>query len=310
MLTAVPLALLASLLFAVAFVLQQQEAFELPDEVALRPRILLDLARQPVWLGGVAASVGGYVALAIAMNWGRITVVEPILVANLLFALPMSAARQKQSLRARDWGAAVAATVGLAGFLVVARPHGGVHNAPDVGWAFALAAGTLLVAIFVLVARRTGPTPRAVLLAIAAGLALGATDALTKEITGQLQGPFLGVFTGWQLYALIVAGVGGLVLVQSAFQAGHIAASLPSMLSVELFVASAIGLTLFDEHLRTAGFAPLLEGVAIAVLVAGIVGLATSPLVAEAVRRREEADRTSDAGADDRDRSATEREAA
>ncbi len=289
MLTTVALALVASVLFATAFVLQQQEAFELPDEASLRIGILLDLARQPMWLGGIAASIAGYVALALAMNGGHITLVEPILVTNILFALPMAAFRQKQRMAARDWIAAAATTGGLGAFLLIARPHGGLNNAPDASWAYVLGAGVIVVGLLALIGRRSRPVPRAVLLALAAGLALGVTDALTKEVTAIMQGSLFAVFGRWQLYALIVAGIGGLLLIQSAFQAGHIAASLPSMLSVELLVASAIGLTLFDEQLRTGGWAPVGEILGVLVLVAGIVGLATSPLVSEAADRRKAA---------------------
>lgn len=86
------------------------------------------------------------------------------------------------------------------------------------------------------------------------------------------------------------ASIGGLLLIQSAFQAGPLAASMPVMDAVEPAVAIAAGVTLFGESVRTGWPA---GGVALAgllLLFAGIVLLDTSPLL-KALYRRETADR-------------------
>ena len=58
----VALALAAALLFALGTVLQQKEAQRASGEEALRAAFLLQLARRPVWLGGMAADALGFVA--------------------------------------------------------------------------------------------------------------------------------------------------------------------------------------------------------------------------------------------------------
>jgi hypothetical protein len=73
------LALLASLLFAVAIVLQQREAARGSREEALRAGFLLRLARRPVWLAGIAVDALGFVAQAAALGVGRLVVVQPLL---------------------------------------------------------------------------------------------------------------------------------------------------------------------------------------------------------------------------------------
>ncbi len=65
------------------------------------------------------------------------------------------------------------------------------------------------------------------MLAFAAGTIYAATAALLKALTGIALHGRLALVTSWQLYAVIVAGAGGLLLNQLTFQAGPLAASLP-----------------------------------------------------------------------------------
>jgi hypothetical protein len=88
---AIGLALLSSFLFALAAALQQREAATLDDAEAGSIRMLLVLVRRPLWLGGVLADTGGFVAVAAALAVGRLVVVQPLIVTVLLFALPLSA---------------------------------------------------------------------------------------------------------------------------------------------------------------------------------------------------------------------------
>src|SRR5665647_2162418 len=67
---AVGLALLSSFLFALAAALQQREASTLHDDQAGSITMLLVLVRRPLWLGGVAADAGGFIAVAAALAVG------------------------------------------------------------------------------------------------------------------------------------------------------------------------------------------------------------------------------------------------
>jgi len=68
----VVLALAAALLFAIGTVIQQTVAAQASDEEAMRAGFLLKLARQPVWLGGIAVDA---LYRRLSMNfaaWGRL----------------------------------------------------------------------------------------------------------------------------------------------------------------------------------------------------------------------------------------------
>jgi hypothetical protein len=86
-----------------------------------------------------------------------------------------------------------------------------------------------------------------------------------------------------------------LVLGQSAFQAGPLAASLPVMDATEPIVAVLIGAFAFDEPFLSGGLAVGFQIVGLIALVGGIVALDRSPVVL-AVSRQEARERPRDGG--------------
>ena len=85
------------------FVLQQQAAAHAPLSDFLSPRLLLDLIRVPRWLGGIGLMVCGMALGAVALGQGEITLVEPLLATNLLFALVLSRRQTRQPLGRQGW---------------------------------------------------------------------------------------------------------------------------------------------------------------------------------------------------------------
>ena len=85
---------------------------------------------------------------------------------------------------------------------------------------------------------------------------------------------------------LLAASAVGLLLNQSAFQAGHVAASLPAIAVTNPVLASIFAVTMFGEHLDAHGpLAVTVTVVSIVAMVVGTITLARSPLVAHARRR-------------------------
>ena len=106
--------------------------------------------------------------------------------------------------------------------------------------------------------------------------------ALTKQFTTLLSEGWGHVFTDWVPYALVGTGVVGLFLIQSSFHAGPITASQAAITIIDPIVSVIIGIYLFHDRLDTAGWRLPVEVVAILVVVAGLMVLCTSPLVAGA----------------------------
>ena len=278
---AIVLAVSAGFAYALASVLQQRAASEAPPELSLRPGLLLALARRPLWLVGTLTDGGAYVLEAAALAFGSLIVVQPLLVTGLLWALPLAAIGRPERMTRREWIPAIALVIGLAVFVTVGDPHGGRSQASGLAWILTTLALTIPVAIAVVAARGAPPGRRALLLAFAAGCVYGLTAALTKSTLDLLDHGVLDVFTHWQPYALLAAGFVGFLLNQSAFQAGHLAASLPAMAVTDPVVGCCIGVTLFGETLGATGAgAVLATAAAVVVMTIATVSLARSPLVA------------------------------
>ena len=250
---AVGLALLSSFLFALAASLQQREASALRDDQAGSMRMLLVLARRPLWLGGVAADAGGFLTVAAALAVGELVVVQPLIVTVLLFALPLSARFTGRRVHRNDWTWAIVLTVSLAVIVLVGKASDGNDQAPTARWLVAAGVAAVPLVVALLVAgRRHGPT-RALLLGVAAGLLFGFNDALISTVTKSFDTGIIAVLTSWPPYALVIVLSVGTWLQQASYQAGALQASLPAITGLEPVVGIILGLTLFDERFRASG---------------------------------------------------------
>jgi drug/metabolite transporter (DMT)-like permease len=261
-------------MYALASVLQQRSAAVQPADHALRLSLLAGLLRNPAWLLGLGCDIFGYVLQFIALGHGPLVVVQPLLVCGLLFALPMAAAWSGRRLGHQDWIAAVLVCVGLAVFLVVASPEAGHDNVGTAVWIALLGSSAALT--LGLVASSIGRLPwqRAVMLSGAAGVLYGVTAALTKTCSHLLDGGVASLLGHWQPYALVVAGVAGMVIGQSAFQAGSLAVSLPAMSVVDPIVSIVIGALAFGESLAAGPGHVVIEVTALVAMSTGVVLLA------------------------------------
>lgn len=276
---AVLCAILAAGMYAGASVLQQRAASAESHRHALRLGLLTRLIQNPLWLLGVAADIGGYVFQFVALGNGTLVVVQPLLVCGLLFALPIGAHWGGYRLRAQDWLGAVAVCVGLAVFLVVARPAAGHDNVHLRTWTALLGAAALLCAVMLVACRHRSMRQRAVLLSGVAGITYGVSAALTKACAHLLTRGIPVLLTHWQPYVLVVIGVGGMVISQSAFQAGTLDASLPTMTVVDPIVSILIGAVAFGESLDIGAVSTSTEVVALIVMTIGVFLLARTKAV-------------------------------
>jgi drug/metabolite transporter (DMT)-like permease len=250
---AVPIALLSAVAYALASVLQQRAAREVPEALSMRPGLLWRLFRRPMWLLGTVADWSGFGLQALALGLGSLILVQPLLCTGLLFALPLGTAWEGRRLGRTDWVAAVAMTVGLAVFLVVGAPTEGRDFASTRDWVLAAAVFLPVIATCTIAGMRTRNTARAVLLATATTLIYSLTAVLTKSAVTEL-GEGLGAFvTSWEPYAGLAAGAVALLLNQSAFQAGSLQASLPTLTAGEPVVGSLLGFLMLGELLTASG---------------------------------------------------------
>lgn len=289
---AVLAALAAALSYALASVLQHWEAEKQPADKALRLSLVGRLAKRPRWMAGLGFDVGGYAVQWWALTIGSLVLVQPLLVLGLLFALPIKARFAGYRFHGWDWSGALLTTAGLAIFLVVSRPAAGHTNVSSVTWTIVLCSAGVLAGALVAIGHGSSPRWKAVAYGTAGGIVYGVCAALTKSCAHLLS---LGVshwFQSWQPYLLAVAGVAGMVLAQSAFQAGPLDASLPTLSATDPIVSVLIGAVAFGEALRVGVAATTLEVLSFSAVVAGIFMLAHTEAVNAAQRHHFEVEAT------------------
>jgi hypothetical protein len=304
--------LLAALLIGTGFVLQQNAAEREPDSRFLSLRLMTDLLRNPRWLIGILAMIGGQVLAAWSIGHLTLSVVEPLLTTNLIWALvlavplTMRARRQapappgpgsaqpgsaqpsqapgspaaKPQRAVRVWevvGAAVLCVgVGLLSSARSAKPIGLSFGSFSHWPAAAAIAGIAFVCVQL--GRRRHGRARALLAGVAAGLVYGIQDALTRQTLETLQsGGISALFTSWAPYALVGAGAAGIWLMQSAFNAGPLQLSLPAISAGEPLVGILLGIIVFGDRIQVAPLQLALQAGGIAALVAGVILVARAP---------------------------------
>lgn len=280
----VALSLAAALAFALSSSLKHVSAGRVPDAQSLRPSKLAGFVRATVshrlWLAGIGCDVVGLSLQILALHLGALSVVQPLLLSSLLFALLVRARFEHHSISRRQAVWALVLTAALAGFLLlVTAPALPVHEVADRAAAgVAVAVGVVLVAVCVLFARRQRSSGRtAALMGTAVGVIYAATAALLKAVTDIAARHPLGVLTSWQLYTVIGVGGAGMLLSQLTFQAGPLTASLPATASVDPLLSIVVGVLVYHEQVRLGLAAEIgLIGL-LAVLGTAVLQLSRSP---------------------------------
>lgn len=238
------------------------------------------LFRHPLWLLGWLAAAGGFAFQALALHNGALSVVQPLLVTELVFALVLRRFWVHQEIAGAAWGSAVVVVVALAAFLSVANPTGG-HPVPNKAeWASALLTfGGLVAALSGLAWRKGAPVRRAALFAAAASITWALMATFIKAATRTLADHgVIGMLAHWPVYALLVSGVVGTVVQQAALQSGPLSVSQPVLIVIDPAAAIVLSVWLFDDRLT--GDPVQLAGavVAFVVMAVGVVALSrTAP---------------------------------
>jgi drug/metabolite transporter (DMT)-like permease len=280
------LAVSAACCLGFGFVLQQNAAQRAPLSDFLSPRLLVDLMQVPRWLGGIAFMVAGMVLGAIALSQGEISLVEPLLATNLLFALALSRRQTRQPLGRQGWTGLALLAGGVTAFIVAGQPRGGSAISDPFRHWLIIGAMIGLALLLTTYAKRSRLSAAPVLLALAAGLLYGVQDALTR-ISGQRfsEGGLTELVTTWQPYGVVVIGVTGLILVQSAFETAPLRMSLPALTAAQPLAGILCGVGFLGDRLRTDTGALAWEAAGLAAIVGGIVLLGLHPCMPSGAAR-------------------------
>jgi hypothetical protein len=242
------------------------------------------LLRNPRWLAGWAVQIAAFAFQAVALHYGQLSVVQPLLVTELVIALVLRRIWIHQAVAGLAWGGAAAACAGLTVFIVTAEPQGGHSGATAGHWLAAIAACAVAVALLTVLARGGPPALQAALLGIAAGVTWALEAAFIKAMTDDLARAGLGgMFAHWPVYAVAVGGAAGVVLEQAALQAGPLRVSQPMLVIIDPVVSIALSVWLFGEYFVLSNGTLAVAAAGFVVMCGGVVLLsATAPATLQA----------------------------
>jgi drug/metabolite transporter (DMT)-like permease len=241
-----------------------------------------------VWVAAIAVNVLGNILQIVALHFGALALVQPILVCDLLFAVLIASGLRRSAPDRVIFAGVVCCTVGIAVFLAVSEPTGGTETV-SLPAVLPLAALLAVVLAGCLTWAKLGPrTARPLVLALACGVCNGVAAFLLKLVTFSLGQGFSEPLEQWPLYALAIVGPVGFLLNQEAFQSGTlISPALAVITTVTSLVSIGIGYLWLNENVASGPLDVVIEVVSLGVMTAGVVLLAyRAPIVA---RQRAEA---------------------
>lgn len=285
LIVAVPAAVLGAAGFGLASAVQQRATKQVPTSRTLDPRLLWDLVRKPIWLLSIGTVLAGLGLQMVALAFGPLVLVQPLLVTSVLFGAVFAAGMAHRRLDRVLVLGALAVMAGLAVFLLLARPSGegtGFTATTDLRPLAVLLA--LIVVGCVLTANRFPGEVRVLALALATGVLYGVTAGLIKVVAEQVRhGGIAEPFAHPTLYVVCALGPVGFLLSQNTFQQGKfISPALAVITAADPLVGMAIGVSWLGERIETSP--PALAGQALAA-VALMVGITVLTHRGEHLRR-------------------------
>jgi hypothetical protein len=237
-------------------------------------RLVAYLIRSPLWLFGWVAAVGAFVFQAAALQNGELSIVQALLVTELVFGLLLRKIWIKQAIRPAAWGSAALTCVALATFVAVDQPQGGAPTPTAHAWAGVLATFGGAAAVMTLAAGWGSPRRRAALYAGAAAIVWALVATFIKTATETLtESGVIAVFTHWPVYALAAGGAAGIVLVQTALHVGPLSVSQPVLVIVDPTLSVILSAWLFQEHYSRSPAVIAVSVLAFTVMCGGVVAL-------------------------------------
>ena len=230
-------------------------------------RLVAYLFSSPLWLLGWVALAGAFLFQALALHRGQMSVVQPLLVTELVFVLVLRRVWIHQAIRQVTWWSAVLTCVMLALFVAMSEPQGGNAFPTSHAWATATTVTVGVAAVLAALGVRGSPGRRAAFLGSSAAIMWALVATFIKTTTQTLsQYGVAGMFTHWPVDVLAAAGLGAEILNQAALHVGPLSISQPFLVIVDPVVSIALSVWVFEEY-----FTPDATRIALAVL--GFTGM-------------------------------------
>ncbi len=287
------LALFAAGANAFATVLQRLGVEEARPVSKRTLHLMASVLRRPIWFAGLGLTTASFLLQALALSFGNLSTVQPIMVTEILFLVVILGTWFHHQLRWIDWIAVLGTAVGLGVFLGLSYSQEGHSYPSQYDWILLLVASAGAIVLGIVAAQRGRRSWRAVCYGVSAGICFALTAAFIKTVANEWPRGVVYVFTHPAAYAVAVAGLIGLVISQHALDAGPVAASQAALLIVNPLSSIIMGIWLFRDHVHATGSRAIVEGVFLGVMFYSLLLLSQSPLISSTREAEQLSDRQS-----------------
>ena len=160
---------------------------------------------RPMWWAGLTCAILGYALQVVALSFGTLLVVQPVLVLSLMFTLPLSARFDGRRISRSEMFWAGLLTVAVAVLVVLGRPVPGLAQPPLQNWLIALGIGAVAFGAMYVYSGRQIRRERALILGLVTGGIMGYVAVLSKAVVDVfVHGGVMGLLGSWELYGLLL----------------------------------------------------------------------------------------------------------
>lgn len=275
---AILIMLVSAIAYSLSYVLQHKGTQASIGELAGSDAGVAKLLRNPVWIGGVVLFALSFALHMVALNYGSVAVVQPLIVTELIFIPPLASLISKARVGARDWMAIILLSAALAGFLVIASPTEGNKTAAFGDWIAAIALMLIAAGALMLIgSRQRNVVAKAAIIGSGVGIYNALLAISAKGMFGSL--PTAGVWANPLTYLTVIVTVCAIATTAYAFRSGPITASSPAMIAINPVVSTLVAMWLFRVEINDTPLDLLGIVICIAAINVGIFVLSRSPSV-------------------------------
>ena len=228
--------------FALAATLWQKAALSLEGVSFRHPLSFAVLLGQWVWLLGLLMQIVGVVLQAAALDRGRVSIIQPLLVTTVIWALPLGYFLTHQTVGRREILGAAIIVVGLVGFASFGHPAAGVDDASNADWAISVIVIGLACVALLLFANRGNLSTRAAVLGTVAGMLYGLSATMMKPVVEHLHTDGLAeVVATLEFWIWATAGIVGFLFQQLSLSTGKLVPSVATVSVANPVVSVMLG---------------------------------------------------------------------
>lgn len=262
---AILLALGAMTCFGLAAVLQAVATGRTERRPGLDPRLLLQLARQPVFLASLALNGLGFALHITALQSLPLFLVQAIIAGSVAVTAVLSVRVTGASLARAQWFAVALVVLGLAMLGPSATTGQADPGGPRAALLLLAAIGLVVLAAWF--AARVRGAAGAVLLGLLAGTGFGVV-----AVSARLLPPYGAALLGSPLaYVLPLAGATAFLLYSAAMQRGSVTTTTAALVITQTGVPALVGVLLLGDRVREGFLTLAVAGFVLAL--GGAVGL-------------------------------------